>query len=432
MSHHRVASSVAQVALRGLLAVLVLGAIGVRALRGTGRAEAIRDAKQVTALAGDGIVAPRLTPSLLAGDPAAAERLSAIVRRRVLNAPVVRVKIWDASGRIVFSDVKALVGSRYQLDNEEMAALRSLHSDADVSDLSRPENRFERSYGKLLEVYKGVRGPQGEHLLFEAYLRYSSVAASGQRLWQKFAPALIGGLILLELIQIPLAYLLARRLRERELERRALLQRALDASDLERRRLAVELHNGPVQSLAGVAFTLAAAAGQLPATANGSGEAVREAADRTRATMRELRGMLVGLYPPSLQRTGLRPALSDLLASAATAGIHTDCYVDEGLELPAETEAVVFRAAREAVQNAVKHASPDSIIVRLVEDRGSVKLLVRDDGVGFDANAELERPQDGHIGLSLIADLASEIGGSTRVESEPGSGTDVIVEVPKK
>ena len=412
--------------------MLVLGFIGVQVLRGTGRAEAVRDAKQVTALAGDGIVAPYLTPRLLNGRSGAERRLAGIVQRRVMKPPVVRVKVWDASGRIVFSDVKALIGLRYPLEKEELAALRSGRSDADISDLGRPENRFERSYGKLLEVYKGVRGPNGEHLLFEAYLRYSSVAASGQRLWQKFAPALLGGLLLLELIQIPLAYLLARRLRERELERRALLDRALDASDLERRRLAAELHNGPVQGLAGVAFTLAAAADQLPPSANGTGEAVREAAEKTRATMRELRGMLVGLYPPSLQRSGLGPALSDLLAGAHAAGIRTTCAVDESLDLAPEAEAVIFRAAREAVQNAAKHGSPESITVRLVSNEKVASLLVRDDGTGFDVASELSRANAGHIGLQLIADLAHEAGGMSRVDSEPGRGTDVLVEVPQR
>src|SRR6476469_11058935 len=88
-----------------------------------------------------------------------------------------------------------------------------------------------------------------------------------------------------------------------------------------------------------------------------------------------------------------------------------------------ETEGVIFRAAREAVQNAVEHARPASIAIRLVEGDGVIKLWVRDDGAGFDVDSELRRPRSGHIGLNLIADLASEAGGVTRIESEPGGGT---------
>ena len=98
---YRVARSVAQFALSGLLAVVVLGLIGVQILRATGRAEAVRDAKQVTALAGDGIVAPHLTPALLNGDPVARKRLDRLVRAQVLRDPVVRVKVWDSRARVL-------------------------------------------------------------------------------------------------------------------------------------------------------------------------------------------------------------------------------------------------------------------------------------------------------------------------------------------
>jgi signal transduction histidine kinase len=411
--------------------VVALGLIGVQILRVTGRSEAVRDATRLSAFAGDGIVSPHLTPALLHGDRAAIKKLDKLVRAQVLKDPVVRVKIWDSRSRIVFSDVNGLIGARYPLRRDEHVALRTGSTDADISDLAHPENRFERRYGKLLEVYKGIKGPQGEPLLFEAYLRYSSVSASGRRLWLRFAPALIGGLLLLELIQIPLAYLLARRLRERERERGALLQRALDASDLERRRLAVELHEGPVQSLAGVAFSLAGAADGLPASSNGMGDAVRDAARQTRETMRELRGMLAGLYPASVRRSGLGPALSDLLAPVRAAGVETDLRIEGDAAPPPDIEELLYRAAREAVQNALKHAKARRIEVVVSSDSDRLRLTVRDDGIGFPVAAEFARPQDGHIGLPLIADLAAQAGGSVDIQSGPTVGTSVTVEVPR-
>src|SRR4051794_30498440 len=96
-------SSVAQFALTALLATLVIGLVGVAVQRHVGRQEAIRDAKQVARLAGTGIVGPNLDAPVLRGDPAALARLDRVVRASVLRDGIVRVKVWDAAGRIVYS-----------------------------------------------------------------------------------------------------------------------------------------------------------------------------------------------------------------------------------------------------------------------------------------------------------------------------------------
>ncbi|MEA2445088.1 MAG: two-component system, NarL family, sensor kinase, partial [Thermoleophilales bacterium] len=238
-----IAGAVMQFAITGTVAVLLLGFVAVELLRNTGTSEAIRDAKRVARLAGDGIVAPNVTPALERGDPRAIAAMDQMIRRGVLSDSVVRVKLWDARGRILYSDEHRLIGSRYPLRPDEYASLRRGSADAEVSDLARPENRFERPHKKLLEVYLGIKPPSGQPLLFEAYQRFSSISASGQRLWQRFLPALIGALALLELAQIPLAWSLARRLQRGQREREGLLRRALDASDIERRRIASDLHD---------------------------------------------------------------------------------------------------------------------------------------------------------------------------------------------
>ena len=142
------------------------------------------------------------------------------------------MKIWTRDGLIVYSDEQALVGTRYHLGADEIAAIDEGRIEADVSDLSSPENRFERSAGKLLEVYLPIRTPNGSGCLFEAYFRYDAVSAAGARIWRSFAPISLGALIVLELVQIPIAWSLARRLRQRQREQEGLLRPALDASDL--------------------------------------------------------------------------------------------------------------------------------------------------------------------------------------------------------
>jgi two-component system, NarL family, sensor kinase len=166
----------------------------------------------------------------------------------------------DPDGRIVYSDEPQLVGARYRVDAEERAALAAGKVEPEVSDLSRPENRFERGQRTLLEVYLPIRGPDGQRLRFEAYHRFSSISVSGRRLWLAFAPALLGGLLLLQLVNLPLARSMVRRLRDAQAQRELMLRRAIDASDLERRRIAADLHDGVVQDLVGVSYELAAQA----------------------------------------------------------------------------------------------------------------------------------------------------------------------------
>ena len=197
--------ALAQFVLSGLVAVALLGLAAVEVMRRSGTDEAVREAKQVTRLAGDGIVAPRVNQALLTGDPEAIRSMDAMVRRSILGGSVVRVKLWRPDGRIVYSDEHRLIGRRFEIGIEEREALQHQTVDAEVSDLTEPENRYERRERKLLEVYLGIRGTDGSPLLFEAYNRFSSVSASGRRLWLVFAPALIGAMLLLEAAQIPLA-----------------------------------------------------------------------------------------------------------------------------------------------------------------------------------------------------------------------------------
>ena len=148
----RLLSPVAQFALSGLLVVLAVEVVGVLAVREISRNEALRDAKQVTELAGNAVVAPAIQPGVLTGNRQSLEKLDRVVRFYVLRDPVVRVKLWDESGRIVYSDEPRLIGKRFELEPDERELFRRPGVRADVSDLSRPENRFEKGRGPLREV----------------------------------------------------------------------------------------------------------------------------------------------------------------------------------------------------------------------------------------------------------------------------------------
>jgi signal transduction histidine kinase len=419
---------VTQFAFAGLAVLAVFGAAAVLALRGLGNAEALRDARQFATLAGQGIVEPTVAPGLLRGRPQAIAAVDRMVQERVLGERVVRVKLWARDGRIVYSDEPRLIGTRFPLDAEKLDVLRTGATKASLSDLSGPENRFERGQGDLYEVYLPIRAPDGTPLLFETYQRRSAVASTGRRIWMPFAALLLGSLLLLWLVQVPLAWRLGRRLQRTQAEREALLVRAVEASDDERRRIAADLHDGPVQDLAGISYSLSAAAqtGASPATRS----TLEQAAAGTRDAMRRLRSLLVEIHPPSLRASGLEAALADLLAPFRASGAETELKVDASLGLDEEAERIVYRAAAEALRNVERHARANRIAVSVERDEAGVQLVVADNGAGFAPEDRERRREEGHVGLSLLEELAARAGGRLDVRSAPGEGTTFELELP--
>ena len=424
-----VGAAVAKFALGGLAATLVLAVVGVLVLGRISRDDAVNNAKKLTAIVGRDVVQPVLSDSLLRGDAGAQAQLDRVVRARVLKGDILRVKLWSADGRILYSDRPELVGTRYALGTDEEEVLRDGGVKAAISDLSRPENKYERNAGKLLEVYLPIRTPEGRPVLFEAYLRFSSVEATGRDLWVKFLPALIGALIVLQLIQLPLARSLARRVARAQRERAELLKRALEASELERRRIAADLHDGIVQELIAASYGLSAARERVGPEDAAAG-ALQRAEESLRAAVRELRSLLVEIYPPRLRDAGLASALEDLISQLQQKGIRATLQSENDLRLPDETTALLYRTAREALRNTVRHAQARTVRVRVARDDGRVTLSVADDGEGFTPEDALERPAEGHFGLQMLSDQVRDAGGTFEIDSTPGHGAKLSVEVP--
>lgn len=421
----------------GTLAVVVVGISLAVASRRVGEREAIVEARSEALVKGQGIVEPLLTDEALAGPGPARDVLHDTVHELVLDESLVRVKVWSSDGEILFSDDEAQIGGRYELGEDELEALDEGLVDAEVSDLDKPENVGERDQGRLLEVYLPLTTPSGDRVLFEAYFRYDAVVESGDRIWRSIAPIAIGALVVLELVQIPLAWSLARRLRIRQEEREHLLQRAIDASEHERRRIAQDLHDGVVQDLAGVSYSLAAMGRRDrdrdsvgPTDPGNDAELIDASAATVRASVEALRTLLVELYPPNLEQEGLAPALDDLLARVRSRGIDATLHAPQEVELPLSSTRLVYRVTQEALRNVVTHAGATSAQVSVVHDGGRVRLTVRDDGIGFDIDRARAAAADGHLGLLGLSDLAEQAGGTLHISSAPGQGTTVDLEVP--
>jgi signal transduction histidine kinase len=417
-------------ALAGALAVALVAYATNIASRRVGEREAIVDARTATLVTAQGLVEPAVENGLLSAQPAAVRRVASVIEHDVRDDSLVRVKIWTRDGRIVYSDEPRLEGSTYRLGVDEVAALDQGRIEAEVSDLSKPENRFERSHDKLLEVYLPIRAPNSERLLFEAYYDYSRVSASARRIWRSFAPISFGALVALELVQLPLAYSLARRLRQRQRDRETLLQRALDASDVERRRIANDLHDGVAQDLAGVAFALAGAGRRDDLDPNVAGLLEQSASD-VRASIRSLRSLMVDIYPPNLIEEGLTSALTDLLATAEGRGLATALDAERLHEpLPEPVARLLYRSAQEALRNTLAHARATQVRVEVESNAVHATLVLADDGVGFVPDDTNPGVAEGHFGLSGLRALCADAGGEVHIESAPGAGTTVRVEVP--
>jgi two-component system NarL family sensor kinase len=246
---------------------------------------------------------------------------------------------------------------------------------------------------------------------------------------------------MLEMVQIPFAWSPARRPRKRLQERESLMQRALDASEVERRQIASDLHDGVVQDLAGVAYALSARA-RRTGPADGIDDAEwreesQQIAETVQESIRSLRSLVIDLYPPNLREEGLASALRDLVERARDNGLNAELDTSSLHDpLPDAVAGLLYRSAQEGLRNALQHADATSITVRVRTANGNVVLEVVDDGRGFDDATLAAREADGHVGLKALRGLVGDGGGSLRVRSTPGSnavedrGTTMTVEIP--
>jgi two-component system NarL family sensor kinase len=421
-----VARPVIVFAVAGLLALGLVAASGIVVVRRLAADEALSEAQQLTAISAR-VVERRVNDGLLTGDAESLAAIASVVFPAVLHDPIVRVKIWAADGTILYSDKSRLIGSRYTLGDEELGTLKSGDVVAELSDLQAPENRYERSFGQLMEVYTRIETPGRTPLLFETYQRASSIAGSGRELAWTFAPVLVVSLVAFAILVVTLAWGLTRRVRRAQFERERLMQRATQSSDRERRRIAADLHDGPVQELAGLAMSLSAAA---EGTNGASARAVlRDSASAVRGSVRALRSAIVGIYPPNLQRAGLPSALSDLVARLRSQGIDAELEVELGEGFGEQVDTLIYRVCQEALRNVEEHADAQHLRISVRRESDLAVVEVADDGRGIDPE-ELERARDeGHVGLEILHDLVRDAGGVLTTRPGDGGGTIVRVEV---
>jgi signal transduction histidine kinase len=227
-----------------------------------------------------------------------------------------------------------------------------------------------------------------------------------------------------------------RREREGLLRREAqALRRAGDASEVERKRIAADLHDSVIQDVSGLLFRSSAMLGRLsdgdPSISSREGVEtfLTYTRDLAAEAVRELRTLMVELAPPLLDEEGLSSALRQLLSRLDRDHIS---WVLECTEEPLDhrQQRLAYRVIQEALRNVVKHAQCHTVWVTVRTEGDRLLVSIRDDGRGFSAAERAEQRKKGHAGLGLLAQTARDGGGELSVTSARGKGTRVEMSVP--
>ncbi len=213
-------------------------------------------------------------------------------------------------------------------------------------------------------------------------------------------------------------------------ERRSLAAAILLAQEQERRRVAEDLHDGPVQQLVGLGLTLDALSAELRARDPGAADGVARAAASARDSVRALRRAIFDLHPMALEELGFAAATRALVQRLEWRGARVSLDLAAADALSETHRTVAFRIVQEAIANVVRHAEPTRVAITARADGDRIVIEVADDGRGFDPDRARARIEGGHLGLAAMNERAALAGGEVTISSAPGHGTRLRLVLP--
>jgi signal transduction histidine kinase len=393
--------------------------------RTVARDEAFRNAGKLTTELADQ-VGPLITDAAN-GDPTQSANLNRIIADRKHAGFLKLVTIWGADGEVIYSDDARQVGRRLTPPDEVTLAITEGTVSADFAvqpEVDEGSVDVDLDGPGFVEVYVPLALPNGTRVAFEAYYDYPQAAADADQLFRQFLP-LVLGLLLLLIIQLPIAALV-RRIRRRRAERLRLPEPAFSGTGKDRIQVAANLHDGPIQDIAGVGYALGAVAMSVPEQGQ---PMMRQAQQSLQRAQQSLRRLMVDLYPLDLTAAGLPAAISSLAGPLRQHGIDVRTTFEP---LPDDQVHALYQGAHESLANVAEHAHATHVDIDLFMDNERpglpfIQLRVADDGIGFDPT---NPDASGRDGLRVLEHRLVELGGSLTVQARPGNGTTVRIELP--
>jgi len=460
-------------AVTSLVAFIVIGVVLAFGISGQLRKREEQAATDHALFVANSILPYEVTPQDVISpiDPASNrfEQLNEVVRHRLLQAPVVRLKLWRRDGTILFSDESRLIGRNFGPE-EDLEDAFSGETHSGVSDLSNPENIFERErFSKLFETYvplylQGSRSGVPDAVA-ELYTNYAGIQQQVNQLFRTLTVTLVLGLATLYLLLLPITRRVAKTLSsqndtlaEQAEQLRSLLEREQqtvadlrDLNELKDGFVAMASHEvrTPLTSIIGYAKTLRRPEfSDDPAAREEFLEAIERQGDRLSRLVENLlassriedeRGRLA-LVPVSVA-----DVMRDVLATLGPRGRRVVVSVPPDLPIVISDRQRIELILTNLLDNALKFSSAGtSCEVTAWREGESVTVSVRDRGIGI-AQEHLDRVFDrfyqidssvtrGYggvgLGLSLVKELTSTLGGTVDVSSLPREGSTFTVKIP--
>jgi len=348
--------------------------------------------------------------------PAAKAQFDVAVRVKVLGGETVRVKVWAPDGEIVYSDLDALVGTRFELPQEASDALQ-IGVEVGISDLSDPAHSTVRDEGELIEVFVALPTDVSSVVYAieveqDATGLTRALSLITRNVWVSIGVGLIA-------IGLVMAFGVAARTREVNRRRRQaemLLVSSFRAQEEERSRVVKALHDDIGQPMYRLLYGLEGSKAKLSEDDPISVE-LGTLASLVREMDATLRNELRHMHFELAADAGLAAALGELADLTRTeADLDVCLEIDLDREPSRVSRTEIYRAAREALTNVRKHASADRVDVHLYQENGRLTLDVTDNGSG------LTDVSDPGLGLSTTRQRFAALDGDVTLEPGPTGG----------
>jgi two-component system, NarL family, sensor kinase len=411
-----------------LITALTLAGVGITwewLFQRTSESSAIDQFARTDRESGRAVLEPFLVDEVLAGDKQAHDRLAQAGTSLIRDGGAVHVTVWAEDGTLLWSDIAQLAGHSSDVNAEEQA--HAINFDAEEHALLSSQGTQVELHTligdetNLVSVDFGAKTPAGRPVVVEIFYPADLLGHLATQERDRFRPLLFLGLGLLIVAQLPLTLALSHRRRALANQREELVRRSVATSDNERRRIAAEVHDGPVQDLIGIAMGLSAATEMAPSPLN---DHLRDLAGEARSTVRSLRSLLNSIYPVDVPENGWVRGLDPMVDALRERGVVVDLDVPS-TPLAPTSELLMLRVGREALRNVSAHSDASRVSITLGHVGSAVTLDIVDDGVGFDEEVATSQRHAGHLGLQLLYDLADDTGATLVIDSEPGRGTNV-------